>query len=225
MVVFDCDGVLVDSEILAIEIESRLLNEAGFAMSEDEIAETCIGLSYGDMAAMLEERFGRPIPDDLNHRMQAEVVATFPERLRPVAGLVELLSANSLSRCVASSSNLDRINLSLETTGLRALFSVDSIFSAQMVERGKPAPDLFLHAARQLSVDPADCIVVEDSPHGVTAARAAGMAVVGFVGGGHARPTLVDRLQNAGAATIADDAEELGHVLDLWSGQWRPGPR
>ncbi len=110
---------------------------------------------------------------------------------------------------MASSSDLHRIRLSLDITGLAGFFPPGQVFSAQMVERGKPAPDLFLHAAEQLGTDPDRCLVIEDSPHGVTAALAAGMKVVGFVGGGHARPALVDRLRAAGAETIVEHAEQL----------------
>ncbi len=213
-IVFDCDGVLVDSEAIVIEIEAELLTAAGFAMTVDEIAETCVGLSYGDMMAMLERRFGRPVPEELNARIQADALAAFPDRLKPVEGIDDLLASSSGPRCIASSSDLDRIRLSLEVTGLDRHFDASLVFSAQMVSRGKPAPDLFLHAAEGLAVQPTNCVVVEDSPHGVTAALAAGMDVIGFTGGLHARPSLTTRLEAAGAKTIARSATELKDVLN-----------
>jgi len=213
LLVFDCDGVLVDSEVLVIEIESQLLTEAGFAITADEIADTCVGLSYADMMLLLEERFDRPVPVDLNSRIQTAALAAFPDRLQPVQGIGVLLASNQMTRCVASSSNLDRIMMSLEITGLRDLFEANSIFSAQMVDRGKPAPDLFLHAAEHMSVEPSKCTVIEDSPHGVAAALAAGMNVIGFVGGLHARPSLSARLSAAGAQQIATTSTELAAVL------------
>lgn len=209
LVIFDCDGVLVDSEAIVIEIEADLLTEAGFAMSVDDVAERCVGLSYPDMMAMLEREFGRPVPDELNHRIQQDALAAFPDRLRPVAGIDTLLEGLALPRCVASSSNIDRILLSLDVTGLAPHFAVEHIFSAQMVERGKPAPDLFRLAAARLDTAPERCLVIEDSPHGVAAALAAGMDVVGFVGGGHARPSLRQRLEAAGARRVVAEAAEL----------------
>ncbi len=212
-IVFDCDGVLVDSEAIVIEIEAELLTAAGFAMTVDEIAETCVGLSYGDMMVMLKERFGRPVPEELNERIQADALAAFPSRLQPIDGIEELLTKSSRRRCIASSSNLDRIRLSLRITGLDRHFDPDRVFSAQMVSRGKPAPDLFLHAAKGLSVAPEKCVVIEDSPHGVKAALAAGMGVIGFTGGLHARPSLTTRLEQAGATTIAKTTTELQDLL------------
>lgn len=204
LIIFDCDGVLVDSEAIAVEIESRLLTEAGFPMTVDDIAETCVGLSYPDMVLMLQERFGRPVPEALNKRMQQATLDEFPRRLQPVSGITELLAASTKERCVASSSDPDRIVMSLDITGLRQSFVNEHLFSATMVDNGKPAPDLFLHAAGQLGHDPSRCVVVEDSPHGVEAAVAAGMDVIGFVGGGHARPSLAGRLKAAGATTVVD---------------------
>jgi len=204
LVIFDCDGVLVDSEVIAIEIESDLLGAAGFPIGVDEIADRFVGLSYGDMMAEVETQFGRALPSGLNEEIQQRTLAAFPARLRPVKGIAEVLADSTRPRCVASSSDLDRIALSLDVTGLAPCFDADTLFSAQMVERGKPAPDLFLLAARRMGVAPESCVVVEDSPHGVRAALAAGMAVVGFVGGDHARPSLRRRLEAAGAEFIVD---------------------
>lgn len=213
LVIFDCDGVLVDSEVLVIEIEADLLGRAGFAVSADDIVDRFVGLSYGDMMAALEADFGRPVPDDLSHRIQADALAIFPSKLRPVEGMGELLAGLEGPRCVASSSKLDRIRLSLDVTGLDAHFDPDHVFSTQMVARGKPAPDIFLHAAERLGVAPHRCTVVEDSPHGVSAAVAAGIPVVGFIGGSHARASLRDRLVEAGADVVVDDAAELAERL------------
>lgn len=213
LVIFDCDGVLVDSEVIVIEIEAELLCAAGFPVTADEIADRFVGLSYPDMMAMLEADHGRPVPDELSATIQTDALAAFPDLLRAVAGMPEALAELAMPRCVASSSDLDRVRLSLELTGLTPHFDPDHVFSAQMVDRGKPAPDLFLHAAERLGVDPTRCLVIEDSPHGVTAAIDAGMAVVGFVGGQHARPSLARRLAAAGAETILDDPRDVAHHL------------
>jgi HAD superfamily hydrolase (TIGR01509 family) len=213
LIVFDCDGVLVDSEVLAIEIEAELLNAAGLSITPDEIAERYIGLSYGDMVAGLEQQFGRPVPDGLSEAMQQRTLDLFPARLTATRGMVEFIEGLERDRCVASSSNPDRIELSLELTGLSGFFKPEHVFSATMVERGKPAPDLFLLAADRLGVTPADCLVIEDSPHGVQAAVAAGMPVVGYVGGLHARPSLAERLRRAGAETVVETPQAISALL------------
>lgn len=213
LLIFDCDGVLVDSEVLVMEVESALLTAAGFPLTVDEIAQRYVGLSYPAMMADLAAIHGRPVPQELSSRVQAAALARFPDHLRPVAGIDRLLAGLRGPRCVASSSDLGRITLSLSVTGLDAYFRPDTIFSAQMVARGKPAPDLFLLAARTLAADPARCVVIEDSPYGVTAAVAAGMTPVGFVGGGHARPELAGRLLAAGAADVVAGADDLGRYL------------
>ncbi|MDH4077435.1 MAG: HAD family hydrolase [Acidimicrobiia bacterium] len=209
VVIFDCDGVLVDSEVIAIEVEAELLTAAGFALTVDDIADRFVGLSYRDMMAELASEFGRPVPDELDGRIQSETLASFPDRLRAVVGVEALLEQMQLARCVASSSDLDRIRLSLAVTALDRFFEADDLFSAQMVDNGKPAPDLFLHAAAKLGVDPRSCLVIEDSPHGVQAARRAEMPVIGFLGGGHARPSLHDRLVAAGADHIANHPQQI----------------
>lgn len=211
--IFDCDGVLVDSEVIAVEVESRLLTEAGFAITADEIADRFVGLSYASMLAGLEEQFGRELPDGLMPRIEQLVLDEFPGRLAAVPGIDQLLHESPLPRAVASSSDLDRIHRSLALTSLDRHFETELVFSAQMVDRGKPAPDLFLLAAEHLGADPASCLVIEDSPHGVTAALAAGMHVVGLLAGGHARPALGERLRHAGAAHIARSADELDAIV------------
>lgn len=213
LLVFDCDGVLVDSEALVMDIESAMLTEAGFPLTTDEIADNYVGLSYTTMMSELAARYGRPVPADLSRRIQQAAIDRFPEHLSPVAGMAEFLATSTRNRCVASSSDLDRIELSLQVTGLADRFAPEAIFSAQMVERGKPAPDLFLLAASSLGVDPAECLVIEDSTAGVTAARSAGMGVVGLVAGGHARPHLGDRLTKAGASRVFQRVEHLAEFL------------
>ncbi len=213
LLVFDCDGVLVDSEVLVMEVEAALLTEAGFPLTTDEIADHFVGLSYASMMAALGQRHGRPVPEALSRRVQQAALDLFPDHLRPVPGMADLLDGSDRPRCVASSSDLDRIELSLRVTGLADRFAPGSIFSAQMVERGKPAPDLFLLAAATIGAEPRSCLVIEDSTAGVAAARAAGMEVVGLVAGGHARPHLGPRLRAAGASRVFDRVEQLADFL------------
>ena len=214
--IFDCDGVLVDSEAIAIRVEEVRLAEAGFAVTAAEIAERFVGLSYASMAAQLETQFGQPLPDSLLAAVQVETMERFPSELEEVPGVGKVLAESSLPRCVASSSDLDRIRLSLELTNLAPMFEDDLVFSAQMVENGKPAPDLFLFAANQMGADPKNCVVIEDSPHGVAAGVAAGMPVIGLTAGGHATPALAQRLLDAGAATVVATTADLAATLRDW---------
>lgn len=214
LLVFDCDGVLVDSEALVVEVEAEQLTAAGFPITAEEITERFVGLSYTSMMTALAAEHGRPVPDEVSRRVQQAALDEFPRRLRPVPGISDLLAGLDGDRCVASSSDLHRIRLSLAVTGLAEHFEPDRIFSAEMVARGKPAPDLFQLAADRLGAAPADCLVIEDSPAGVTAARAAGMSVVGLLAGEHARPGLGERLVKAGAELIFDTVAELGEHLD-----------
>ena len=213
LVIFDCDGVLVDSEVLAVRVESALLTEAGFALSPEEISDSYVGLSYASMMASIAERFGRPVPAELGELVQQRVIDAFPAELEPVAGMPAFLDTLEAPRCVASSSDLDRVRLSLDLTGLLGAFAEDRLFSAQMVDRGKPEPDLFLHAAQTCAVSPHRCVVVEDSPHGVEAGVAAGMRVIGLVAGAHCPPSLPDRLLAAGAAAVAPTVDVLHDYL------------
>lgn len=211
LVIFDCDGVLVDSEVIAIAIEAEVLTGAGFPLTSEEAADRFVGLSYSDMMATLSRESGRPVPSDVSEQVQRRTLEAFPEQLQPVRGIPELLDELELARCVASSSDLDRVRLSLDVTGLAKHFEPDHVFSAQMVVNGKPAPDLFLYAAASLGVEPASCLVVEDSPHGVLAAFSAGMKVVGFTAGAHARPSLTQRLSRAGAEIVVANASDLAN--------------
>ena len=213
--IFDCDGVLVDSEAIAVRVEEHWLRSAGFDISAVEISERFVGLSYATMASQLEDQFGRQLPEDLMENVMRETLDRFPEELEPISGIGALLAANALPRCVASSSKLDRIRLSLRLTDLDALFDDDLIFSAQMVDNGKPAPDLFLFAAEHMGADPASCVVVEDSPHGVTAGVAAGMTVIGLTAGGHATAALGSRLLDAGATTVVSNTTDLAKLIGV----------
>jgi|SRR5271165_3036461 len=185
LVIFDCDGVLVDSEVLSCQCLSEVLAERGIALSEDEAVELFLGRST---AALLnhyrdDRRF---VPETFLPELKTRVLQRFTEALRPIAGIEAVVSRLESPSCVASSSDLDRVSRSLALTGLAPLFG-DRLFTAQMVARGKPAPDLFLYAAAQMHAAPQRTLVIEDSVSGVTAAKAAGMAVWGFVGGSHYR--------------------------------------
>lgn len=209
LAIFDCDGVLVDSEVLAVKCEEEALHRAGIPACFAYIVDNYVGLSYDEVAKRIETDFGEVPPPGFFDNVQRAALARFREHLKPVQGLPGLLDELHCPRCVASSSALSRVRLSLDVTGLSRHFKPDHVFSAEMVSKGKPAPDLFLYAAQQLDTDPSQCIVIEDSPHGVAAAVAAGMKCIGFVAGSHCSAALPSRLKAAGAHSIARDASQI----------------
>jgi HAD superfamily hydrolase (TIGR01509 family) len=183
MVIFDCDGVLVDSERLIQEVDLELIRGLGWPITRAEIFAEHLGRSEDAIVANIERRLGRAVPAGFAQEKAAAYEAVLRERLVGVPGVAEaiaLLRAGGMSMCVASSSRHARIRLSLRLTGLQTLFADENVFSAEDVVRGKPAPDLFLHAAACLAAPPQVCVVVEDSPAGVEAAKAAGMRVIGY---------------------------------------------
>lgn len=209
LVIFDCDGVLVDSEMLATQVESVHLRTVGIDLTPEEVADRYVGLSTSTMTGLIFEEFGVEVGEDFFAEAGALIAAEFDRSLAPVPGMAHALASLELPRCVASSSDPTRISHSLDLTGLQSFFEPHRIFSATMVKRGKPAPDLFLHAAEQCGVHPDLCVVVEDSTPGVTAAVAAGMRVIGFTAGGHCGPKHADRLRAAGADAVISVASEL----------------
>jgi beta-phosphoglucomutase-like phosphatase (HAD superfamily) len=203
LLIFDCDGVLVDSELLANAAVARLMSDLGHPMTTEEAVKVFTGLQLNDVLALAEALLSFPIPADLGTAAGQQLL----ERFRR-----EVLSALPYPRCVASSSTRERLQLSLEVTGLAELFG-DRVFSAEQVEQGKPAPDLYLFAARSVGARPADCIVIEDSTLGIRAAVAAGMGTVGFVGASHATPELADQLRMAGARTVVTSMSDLPSAI------------
>jgi len=214
LILFDCDGVLVDSEPISLALTREHLARHGFAVTEDEGRDLFLGLSSASARKIAEGRMGGPLPDDFEAELSRETLARFEGELQGVPHLREAVAALARPVCVASSGSPERIRASLRIVGYADLFG-PRLFSAREVAQGKPAPDLFLHAARALGVAPQDCLVVEDSIAGVTAARAAGMVVFGFVGGAHhAESDYGERLQAAGAASAFDDMRELAGLVE-----------
>jgi len=207
LVIFDCDGVLVDSERLAIRIDVEFLAELGWTMTEAEAAERFVGLSMAQIRHQVESHLGRPLPAGWEEEFQERLRDAFISGLGPVQGIVDALDAIRHETCVASSGTHEKIKFSLSLVGLYDRF-VGRIFSATEVPRGKPAPDLFLHAARRMRAEPAQCVVIEDSVPGVTAALAAGMRVLAYAGG----VTSAARLARRGAV-VFDDMRDLPALL------------
>jgi HAD superfamily hydrolase (TIGR01509 family) len=207
LVIFDCDGVLIDSELLSIRADRQCLAECGIDLSVEEILERYTGISFAGMVADLEARHG-PLPADFADRHRRLLWPLFEQELQAIPGVTEILDSLACWVCVASSGRPDRLKHALSLVGLYDRFH-PYIFSATEVPRGKPAPDLFLHAAERVGVAPARCAVVEDSVPGVTAAVAAGMTVIGFVGASHCRRSDAARLADHGAAAVIDDMAQL----------------
>jgi HAD superfamily hydrolase (TIGR01509 family) len=183
VVIFDCDGVLVDSERLIQEVDMELIRPLGWPITREEIFAEHLGRSEDAVIANIERRLGRAVPAGFPQEKAVAHEAVLGERLVAVPGVAEaitLLREGGMRMCVASSARHARIRLSLRLTGLQTWFAEEHVFSAEDVARGKPAPDLFLHAAACLTAPPQLCVVVEDSPAGVEAAKAAGMRVIGY---------------------------------------------
>jgi HAD superfamily hydrolase (TIGR01509 family) len=185
LIIFDCDGVLVDSEPISISVLLDVLAKAGHVMDEGTAYRLFLGRSMATTIELLRNDFGFVVTPAHLDQARAALNERFRRELKPIPGIKTALEKLSGPRCIASSSKPERIRLSLSITGLLDQFE-PHIYSATMVERGKPAPDLFLHAARDMGMEPDDCLVIEDSPAGVEAAKSAGMRVFGFTGGSHA---------------------------------------
>lgn len=185
LIIFDCDGVLVDSEPIAVAVLCDVIRNAGHVIEEQTAYDLFLGRSMATISETIAAQFGMDFSGPHLESSREMMSARFRAELKAIAGIRETLETLPHRRCVASSSRPERIRLSLEITGLLDLLA-PAIYSATMVKRGKPAPDLFLYAARQMAVEPERCIVIEDSPAGIRAAQAAGMRVYGFAGGSHA---------------------------------------
>ncbi|WP_040168141.1 HAD family hydrolase [Microbacterium gorillae] len=208
LIIFDCDGVLVDSEVIAVEIDRRILAEFGWHLSIDEIVDRFLGGTEEAFVAQLGAHLGRPLPPDWDAPYVAWYREAFEAELQPVLGIESVLSGIDAPFCVASNGSHAKIRHSLGLTGLLEHFPDEHIFSAQDVAHGKPAPDLFRHAARSLGAAPEDCVVIEDSRSGVRAARAAGMRVLGYAGGLTPAAWLADE-----GATVFTDMTEVPALL------------
>jgi HAD superfamily hydrolase (TIGR01509 family) len=208
LVIFDCDGVLIDSERLAIKVDVQMLHELGWPLSEAEVIERFVGRSDRETRAAIEAHLGRKLPAGWEERVERLYRQAFAAELAPVRGVLEALDRISLPSCIASSGTHEHLGYTLGLTGLYERFA-GRIFSAEDVAAGKPAPDLFLHAAERMAAAPAGCVVVEDSRSGVQAARAAGMRVLAFAGG-----LTPAELLDGPDTIVFEDMRELPSLLD-----------
>jgi D-ribulokinase len=213
VVIFDCDGVLVDSEVIALAVTRRRLGEAGLRLSDEETRDRFLGLRLDSVLRRVETELGAPLPKEFPDDLTREILTTFARELKGVEGVRQAVEGLRARVCVASSSAPERLNFALRVTGYETLFA-PNIFSAAEVVQGKPSPDLFLFAARAMGAAPNDCLVIEDSVAGVSAARAAGMRVFGFVGASHfSRLEEGADLTAAGAELIFEDMARLPDIV------------
>jgi HAD superfamily hydrolase (TIGR01509 family) len=213
LVIFDCDGVLVDSEPLSMRVLLETIAEAGLELDPQAAHDLFLGRSLSAVSALLRETYGIDLSAAALEKMRLRLYEAFRRELKPVPGIAAALGRIAVPCCVASSSQVERIRLSLSLTGLLARFE-PNIFSASMVTRGKPAPDLFLHAAERMGVAPSRCLVVEDSPAGVQAALEAGMRVCAFTGGAHADERHRAVLLGLSPWQMLDDIGKLPDLLE-----------
>ncbi|WP_425350029.1 HAD family hydrolase [Methylobacterium tarhaniae] len=210
--IFDCDGVLIDSEILVCRLVAEELSALDYTISTEQVIARFAGRPEGEMVAEIESDRGRPLPPTFFERTRARTEAAYGTELRAVAGVADTLARLRGPACVASSSAPAKLRRGLEATGLLAHFG-ENVVSAARVARGKPAPDVFLYAAGWMRAPIRDCVVIEDSVPGVTAARAAGLRVFGFTGGSHCPPDLAARLTSAGAEAVFGAMADLERLV------------
>jgi HAD superfamily hydrolase (TIGR01509 family) len=212
LVIFDCDGVLVDSEVISCRAHSEMLTRHGYPITSDEVLARFLGVSDREARSIIEAELGRSLPDDFETQVKEATLQFYAGDLQAISNVGEAIGSIALPKCVASSGTPEKIQHGLVCAGLYDLLA-PHIFSASQVARGKPAPDLFLFAAEQMQVTPSRCVVIEDSLPGVAAARAAGMIVLGFHGGSHCRAGHGDALRNGGAQMIFDDMRRLPALI------------
>jgi len=221
LIIFDCDGVLVDSEVIAAEVESALLTEAGYPISAMELGERFAGLTWKDILLAVERESSIPLQASLIDKSEALLDARLAREVVAIEGAAKAIARLSGPRCICSNSASVRLKMMLEKTGLAPLFGAH-VYSAKDLGEGrtKPAPDVFLHGARQFQVDPARVVVIEDSVNGIHGARSAGMRVIGFTGASDSYPGHADRLTEAGAETVIRRMSDLPATiaaLSAWS--------
>lgn len=218
--IFDCDGVLVDSEIVAARVEADLITAAGFPIEAEELARRYAGMTFTDIMMAIEKEAAIPFQASLIAEAEAMVDRRLAAEARLVEGAAEAVAGIGMPFCLCSNSGRRRIMASLERTGLAPLFE-GRVYPADETpsKRPKPAPDVFLHAAAEMGATPGATLVLEDSSHGVTGAREAGMRVIGFTGASHSWPGHADALTEAGAETVIRRLSELRQVVAAL-GEW-----
>jgi HAD superfamily hydrolase (TIGR01509 family) len=212
LIIFDCDGVLVDSEVISCRSHADVLSRHGYPITSEQVFHRFLGRSTRQANAEIEAELGRALPVDFHAQLQSEQLRAFETDLEAVPHIHLALDKITQAVCVASSGSHQRMRVTLGRTRLYDRLA-PHIFSASQVTNGKPAPDLFLFAAAQMNVPPQRCLVIEDSVAGITGASAAGMAVLGFHGASHCREGYGEKLRDAGATMVFDDMRQLPELI------------
>jgi HAD superfamily hydrolase (TIGR01509 family) len=212
LIIFDCDGVLVDSEVISCRAHADVLSRHGYPITSEQVFERFLGRSTRQANLEIESELGRKLPEAYHGDLQDELFRSFEADLEAIRGIHDVLDIVTQRVCVASSGSHQRMRVSLGSTALHERLA-PNIFSASQVRNGKPAPDLFLFAANEMGVPPERCVVIEDSLAGIAGARAAGMTVFGFHGGSHCRDGYDETLRRAGADLIFADMRQLPELV------------
>ncbi len=220
LIIFDCDGVLVDSEIIASEVEAELLTEAGYPISTEEMAERFAGMTWHNTLLAIEKEADIPFSAQLLTKNEAILDKRLASDVQLIDGVKPVLAQLTLPHCICSNSTSKRLTMMLTKVGIKDHFGTH-IYSARDLgeDRVKPKPDIFLHGAKQFGVEPSRVLVIEDSVHGIHGATAAGMRVVGFTGASHTYPSHADKLTEAGAETVISRMSALPGVIAALS-EW-----
>jgi HAD superfamily hydrolase (TIGR01509 family) len=213
LLIFDCDGVLVDSEVISCRAHAEVLTLHGYPITPEQVLKRFLGVSDLEARQIIEREMGRKLPDDFEAQLKQAALQRYASDLAAIPHIGEAIAAIDLPKCVASSGTPEKIRHGLTCAGLFDALA-PHIFSAVQVARGKPAPDLFLFAAEQMKAAPERCVVIEDSVPGVTGGRAAGMTVLGFHGGSHCTAGHAELLRAAGAAVTFDDMRQLPGLVE-----------
>jgi HAD superfamily hydrolase (TIGR01509 family) len=212
LIIFDCDGVLVDSEVISCRAHANALTLHGYPISSEQVSRRFLGRSTKQANLEIETELGRKLPEAYHGDLQDELFRSFEADLEAIRGIHDVLDVVTQAVCVASSGSHQRMQVSLGSTGLHERLA-PNIFSSSQVKNGKPAPDLFLFAADQMGVPPERCVVIEDSLAGIAGARAAGMTVFGFCGGSHCGDGHAETLLQAGANLTFADMHQLPELV------------
>jgi HAD superfamily hydrolase (TIGR01509 family) len=212
LIIYDCDGVLVDSEVISCRAHAEILTRHGYPITPDEVLKRFLGVSDREARMTVEAELGRDLPADFEAQMKQAALRRYADELGAIPHVEDAIAGIALAKCVASSGTPEKIRHGLSCAGLYDRLA-PHIFSATQVARGKPAPDLFLFAAEQMNVEPSRCLVIEDSVPGVTGGRAADMTVLGFHGGSHCPPGHAELLRAAGAAMTFGDMRQLPDLV------------
>jgi HAD superfamily hydrolase (TIGR01509 family) len=219
LIIFDFDGVIVDSEIIACKVEAECLTEIGFAIDLEENIRRFAGVSADSVKKIVEKELNKKLPENFHENQKKITFERYETELKPIKNVKQMLSNLINDKCIASSSSKEKINKSLNITGLGEYFDDSVIYNAEMVKNGKPAPDLFLLAAEKMGYEPKDCIVVEDSISGVKAGKSANMTVFGFIGGSHIldKDEYQKKLILEGADLIFDNMKDFIELINKQS--------